>query len=118
MGWVSHTKGGSMPRFPRFSVYALAAASLTALAGCATQQGFQPIAVTRSASAVASCEKVADLEAKPSTFDQSDAELQLQREAREKGANTVLVSDAEGTKGVAYRCSQPAVTSPSGSGSR
>ena len=105
-----------MPRFSRFSVYALSAASLAALAGCASQQGFAPIAVTRSESAVASCQKVADLEARAGTFDQTDAELQLQREAREKGANTVLVSDADGTKGVAYRCAQPAVTSPSGSG--
>ena len=99
----------------RFSLSILAAAGLVAAAGCASSdKGFENIAMTRDASVVASCEKVADLTAVPGRFDQTDAELQLQREAREKGANTVLVSDAEGRSGVAYRCSMPAVAQPGG----
>ncbi|MET0619373.1 MAG: hypothetical protein ABW056_03790 [Thermoanaerobaculia bacterium] len=98
----------------RFSLSILAAAGLVVAAGCASEHGFENIAMTRDASVVASCEKVADLSAVPGRFDQTDAELQLQREAREKGANTVLVSDAEGHSGVAYRCSMPAVAQPGG----
>ena len=99
----------------RFSVSILAAAALAATAGCASSdKSFENIAMTRDASVVASCEKLADLTAVPGRFDQTDAELQLQREAREKGANTVLVSDAEGRAGVAYRCSMPAVAKPGG----
>ena len=99
----------------RFSVSVLAAAALATAAGCASSdKGFENIAMTRDASVVSSCEKVADLTAVPGRFDQTDAELQLQREAREKGANTVLVSDAEGRAGVAYRCSMPAVAKPGG----
>ena len=99
----------------RFPLAILAAAALATAAGCASSdKGFENIAMTRDASVVASCEKLADLTAVPGRFDQTDAELQLQREAREKGANTVLVSDAEGRAGVAYRCSMPAVAKPGG----
>jgi hypothetical protein len=111
MGIGVHSKGGSMSRL---SLSILAAAGLAAAAGCASEKGFASIAMTRDASVVASCEKVADLTAVPGRFDQTDAELQLQREARDKGANTVLVSDAEGRTGVAYRCSMPAVAQPGG----
>jgi hypothetical protein len=104
-----------MPRFPRFPLYAVAAVGLAA-AGCASH--FEPIMMTRDASAVASCEKVADLVADQDVrYDDTDAELRLQREAREKGANTVLISDAESRTGVAYRCSMPSVAAPAASGS-
>jgi hypothetical protein len=98
----------------RFSLLVLAAAGLAATA-CTTQSSFEPIAVTRDASAVSGCEKIADLEVTPGRFDDSDAETQLQREAREKGANTILISDAEARTGVAYRCATPSVASPGGS---
>ncbi len=97
---------------PRFPVYVLAAAGLAA-AAC-SKNAFEPMALTRDASAVAGCEKIADLQAVPGTFDNTDAQAQLEREAREKGANTVLISDSEGRTGVAYRCTMPAVASPSG----
>ena len=96
----------------RYSLIALVAAAGVTAAGCATQKGFAPIAMTRDASVVSSCEKVADLTARPGTFDNTDAETQLQRAARQKGANTVLVSDADARNGVAYRCAMPSVTAP------
>ena len=98
----------------RYSLIALVAAAGVTVTGCAaTQKGFEPIAMTRDSSVVAGCEKVADLQARPGTFDNTDAETQLQRAAREKGANTVLVSDADAGAGVAYRCAMPSVTSTS-----
>jgi hypothetical protein len=103
-----------MSRFPRFPLYAVAAVGLTA-AGCASH--FEPIAVTRDASAVASCQKVADLKVESVRYDDTDPEVYLQRMARQKGANTVLISDAEGQTGVAYQCSMPAATAPA-AGSR
>ena len=104
-----------MPRFTRFPLSVLTAAGLATLAAC-SKNAFEPMMVTRDASAVASCEKVADLHAVPGTFDDTDAQTQLERRAREIGANTVLVSDAEGSTGVAYRCAMPSVASLSGSG--
>ena len=90
----------------RFSLGLLAAASVAAAAGC-SQNAFEPIAVTENASVVASCEKVADISVVPGRFDNSDAALQLQRRAREKGANTLLVASEDATSGVAYRCAMP-----------
>ena len=96
-----------------YSLIALVAAAGVTVTGCAaSQKGFEPIAMTRDASVVSGCEKVADLQARPGTFDNTDAETQLQRAAREKGANTVLVSDADARAGVAYRCAMPSVTAP------
>ena len=93
----------------RLSIGLFAAASVAAAAGC-SQNAFQPIAVTRNASVVASCEKVADLSVAPGRFDNSDAALQLQREAREKGANTLLVASEDAKNGTAYRCAMPSAT--------
>jgi hypothetical protein len=99
----------------RISLAFLAAAGLAAATSCASN-GFTPIAVTHDASAVASCEKLADLKADPDVrYDDTDAEVRLQREARDKGANTVLITDAEGRTGTAYRCAMPTVTSSGGS---
>jgi len=100
----------------RLSLAFLAAAGLATAASCASNQGFRPIAMTHDPKAVANCEKVAELQAEPGKFDQTDAATQLQREARDKGANTVLVTDAEGRTGTAYRCAMPSVASPGGSG--
>jgi hypothetical protein len=66
---------------------------------------------------VANCTKVADLQVEPVRYDDTAPEQYLERMAREKGANTVLISDADGRTGVAYQCSMPAATAPSGSGS-
>jgi hypothetical protein len=99
-------------RFP-LALLAAGAVAATVTSAC-SQNAFEPIAVTRDATVVASCQKVADLEAVPGRFDDTDAATQLQREAKEKGANTLLISDAEGRTGVAYRCSMPAVTGSGG----
>src|SRR5262245_8826857 len=101
----------------RLRLSLLAAAGLATAAAC-TQNAFRPIAMTKDASAVTKCEKIADLQAEPGRFDNSDAEAQLQREAREKGANTVLVTDANNRAGTAYRCAMPSVASPGGGSSR
>lgn len=99
----------------RFSLALLAAAGVATTAACASNQGFRPIAVTRDASAVASCQKVADLSIEPVRYDQTPPEQYLERLTREKGGNTVLISSEDGRTGVAYQCSVPAVA-PAASG--
>ena len=99
----------------RIPLALLAAAGLAAATSCASN-GFSNMAVTHDASAVANCEKIADLKADPDVrYEDTDAETRLQREARAKGANTVLITDAEGRTGTAYRCAMPSVTSSGGS---
>jgi hypothetical protein len=100
----------------RIPLALIAAAGLATVTSCASS-GFEPIAVTRDASAVANCEKVADVDAGPDIrYEDTDAQTRLEREARGKGANTVLITDAEGRTGTAYRCAMPEVTSSGGSG--
>ena len=102
----------------RISLALLAAAGVITTSACASNQGFAPIAVTRDASAVASCQKVADLEVEPVRYDDTPPEQYLERLTREKGGNTVLISSEDGRTGVAYQCSTPPVApSASGSGS-
>jgi hypothetical protein len=74
-------------------------------AGCSTR-GFQPVAVTRDAAAVQSCEKLGNLEAPPDR-QYDDPEKALLDLAYEKGANTLLVESTQPPVGVAYRCSMP-----------
>ena len=101
----------------RFPLALLAAAGLAAATSCASNQGFRPIAVTRDPSAVASCQKVADLEVEPVRYDDTPPELYLERMTRQKGGNTVLISGADGRTGVAYQCSMPLATTPAPAGS-
>ena len=75
-------------------------------AGCATR-GFKPVAVTRDATAVESCQKISDLTVPPD-LQYDDPEKALVDLAYEKGANTLLVQSTEPPVGVAYRCSMPA----------
>jgi hypothetical protein len=91
----------------RLSMGILAAVVTAGAVGC-SQNGFEPIAVTQSASVVASCEKVADITIKPNGLETDNASL-LQRKAREKGANTLLVASNDATSGTAYRCEMPAL---------
>jgi hypothetical protein len=74
-------------------------------AGCATR-GFKPVAVTRDASAVQSCQKLKDLTVPPD-LQYDDPEKALLDLAYENGANTLLVESTEPPFGVAYRCSMP-----------
>jgi hypothetical protein len=74
-------------------------------AGCATR-GFKPVAVTRDAAVVQSCEKLGNLEVPPD-LQYDDPEKALLDLAYEKGANTLLVQSTQPPVGVAYRCSMP-----------
>ena len=74
-------------------------------AGCATR-GFKPVAVTRDAAVVQSCEKLGNLEVPPD-LQYDDPEKALLDLAYEKGANTLLVESTKPPVGVAYRCSMP-----------
>ena len=97
----------------RISMGILAAASLAAGAAGCSQNAFESVSVTKSAAAVASCEKVGDISAKAGSFDETDAITQLTRAARSKGANTVLLASDNADKGTAYRCSMPSVAATS-----
>ncbi len=97
----------------RISMGVLAAASLAIGASACSQNAFDPVAVTKNPSDVASCEKVADVSATPAKFDESDAVTQLTRAARAKGANTLLVATDKADKGTAYRCSMPSAAATS-----
>ena len=102
----------------RISIGILAAASLAlGAAGCSTQNSFSSVAVTKSPAAVASCQKIGEIEAKPGSFDESDATTQLTRAARSKGANTVLIASDNAEKGTAYQCAAPSTAAASHSGS-
>lgn len=97
----------------KMSMGILAAASVLVGAAACSQNSFESVAVTKSASVVAGCEKVAEITAKPGSFDESDAQTQLTRAAQAKGANTVLLAGDNAEKGTAYRCSMPSVAGTS-----
>ena len=86
------------------------AAVVLSAGGCA-QHGFEPIAVTRDASVVASCQKVDDVKVEDVKADEKLSDIEAQRQlavmAREKGANTLLVASDAAREGTAYRCSMP-----------
>ena len=103
----------------RISIGILAAASLALGAAACSQNSnsFTPVAVTKSPAVVASCQKIGEIEAKPGSFDESDATTQLTRAARSKGANTVLIASDNAEKGTAYQCATPSTAAASHSGS-
>ena len=88
----------------------LAAAFLATGAVACSQNGFNSIAMTKDPSVVSSCEKIADVKARPGTFDDSDVEKQLQREASSRGANTLLLASDNPNKATAYKCSMPSLS--------
>lgn len=94
----------------------LATASLALFGSACAQNGFAPIAVTQSASTVASCQSMGEVKASRLTPDY-DVNRDLTEAARNKGANTILVSSEDARKGTAYQCAMPSsAASPSGSG--
>jgi len=95
----------------------LAAAFLATGAVACSSNGFNSIAMTKDPSVVASCEKIADVKAKPGAFDDSDVERQLQRAAANRGANTILLASDNATRGTAYKCSMPSLAASGKSGS-
>ena len=102
-----------MNRVKSASMGILAAASLAIGATACSQNSFDNVAVTKSPAAVASCEKIADVTARPGQFDETSAETQLTRAAQAKGANTVLLASDNPNKATAYRCEMPSVASTS-----
>ncbi len=88
----------------------LATASLTLGAAGCVANGFAPIAVTHSASAVASCQAMGDVQASTLTPD-SDVQRDLTQAARNKGANTLLVQSDSARTGTSYHCSMPETAS-------
>jgi ABC-type phosphate transport system substrate-binding protein len=99
----------------RGSFVGLALAAAT-VAGCASlSPGEQAVTITRAESYVASCEKVAEIRADGArNADQVTAELGAA--ARSKKANTVLLTDSEGVRGIAYRCAAPSAASAPATG--
>jgi len=94
----------------RMSMGILTAAVLATGAVACSSSGFNSIAVTKDPSVVSSCEKVADVKARPGAFDDSDVQTQLEREASSRGANTILLASDNPNKGTAYKCSMPALS--------
>jgi hypothetical protein len=95
-------------RLSTLALLALAAAAATACSSAAA--GNQPVTITRAESLISGCEKVGEIRAEDArNADQVTTELGAA--ARAKKANTVLLTDSEGTRGVAYRCGMPTATS-------
>jgi len=101
----------------------ISAVSLAAgMAGCASSNGFKSVAVTKDASAVASCQKVDDVKVAMSptnTFSDASSTTvsrELANEARRKGADTVLITEDDGKNGTgtAYTCNMPSASATSG----
>jgi hypothetical protein len=100
----------------RIATAAVAASFLVLGASACSDNGFRQIAVTHSTSYVANCQDLGVLKVKPSQFDSTDTMMELTREARDKGANTLLVASDDARIGTAYLCSMPSQTSQSTSG--
>jgi hypothetical protein len=105
-------------------IMGITAVSLAALgAGCASSNGFKPIAVTKDASAVASCQKVDDVKVTMSptgnSFDDASSTTvsrELANAARRKGGDTILITEDNGQTGAgtAYICSMPSSATSGG----
>jgi hypothetical protein len=96
----------------RIGIGVAAAALLLLGASACSEGGFKPIAVTESPSYVASCDNLGILSVEPSKFSSVDNMTELTRVAREKGANTLLVTADKSTTstGTAYLCKLPSTT--------
>jgi len=87
----------------------LTTASLALLAPACAQSGFGTVAVTKNASAVASCQAMGEVTANSLTPDY-DVQRDLTEAVRNKGANTLLISSEGARTGTAYQCSMPETT--------
>jgi hypothetical protein len=97
--------------------WVLAVSSLVAVTfGCSLNTVGQ-VGVTKDASLVAGCENVGGVSVSGSTPNE-DVVLALSAQARDKGANYVLVSADGAREGSAYRCGMPSSSSASGSGQK
>ncbi len=92
----------------RSKAFALSASLVVATAlGCSQYNASKPVRVTRNAADVSPCQKVTDLDAGSRVAD-NEIIGELASQAREKGADTVVVAEGART-GSAYRCSSPTV---------
>jgi hypothetical protein len=105
-------KGDKVKRFITLGLLATASVTL-GVAGCA-QNGFATVAVTKSASLVASCQGMGEVKASSLTPD-NEAQRDLVEAARSRGANTLLVQSDNARTGTAYQCSMPATAANSSS---
>ena len=101
----------------RLGLFGTAALAL-GVVSCASS-GWDPVAVTRDSSVVASCTKIDDLKVQDVKADEKlstvEAERMLVEKARSKGANYVLIASEDGRQGSAYRCTMaPAAATTSG----
>lgn len=87
----------------------LATAALVLLAAGCAQNGFQAVAVTKNASAVASCQAVGEVHANDLTPDY-DIQRDLTEAVRNRGGNTLLITADGARTGTAYQCSMPQAT--------
>ena len=101
-----------MKRILSLGLLATGAAALFA-SGCASN-GFAPIAVTKSETAVASCQAIGEVKASSLTPDY-DIQRDLTEAVRNRGGNTLLVASDDARTGTAYQCSTPAAAASSSS---
>ena len=87
----------------------LATASLGLMTAACAQNGFQAVAVTKSATAVASCQSVGEVHANDLTPDY-DIQRDLTEAVRNRGGNTLLITADGARSGTAYQCSMPEAT--------
>jgi hypothetical protein len=103
----------------RYSLIFLSAMAAALVVGACVKNGFEPVAVTKDPSVVASCQKIDDVKIENVKADEkvSDVEAQqyLTNMAREKGANYLLITSDDARQGTAYRCSMPPASAPAGS---
>ena len=94
----------------RSKFLALSAAALLAGAvGCSQYSDGKPVRVVRNSTEVASCQKVVDVKVS-SRLAQNEVLAEAANQARDKGADTLLLPEG-GNTGEGYRCGSPNVAS-------
>jgi hypothetical protein len=99
----------------RFLSRCVVVMSVLVAAACATVGSDDQVKFTTSPALVSSCQQVGEITVSSFTRD-ADVLASLDRAARDKGANFVLLKTEGARSGVAYRCAMPAA-SPTASGS-
>ncbi|MEP6800814.1 MAG: hypothetical protein ABJC07_02670 [Acidobacteriota bacterium] len=82
---------------------------MTAAVGCSQFHESKPVSILRSSADVSSCHKVSEVDA-GTRMAENEIVGELANQAREKGADTILLADGART-GSAYRCASPSVAS-------
>jgi len=95
----------------RFLSRCVAVGCVVAAAGCATVGSDDQVKFTTNPSLVSNCQEVGEISVSSWTRD-ADVLAGLDRAAREKGANFVLLKADAARSGVAYRCAMPPAPQP------